>query len=109
MSINTKFFIIQSLIFYIYGINKIEIPFKSKKSFDYLDNRFLSEFYDLNLYTSIEIGSKNQKFELPIKINKYLTYIISTENVNLNSSKFNYNLSTGKMVSSFYSSFNLHY
>ena len=94
MSINTKFFIIQSLIFYIYGINKIEIPFKSKKSIDYLDNRFLSEFYDINLCTSIEIGSNNQKFELPIKINKYLTYVISTENIKLNSSKFNYNLST---------------
>ena len=83
MSINTKFFIIQSLIFYIYGINKIEIPFKSKKSIDYLDNRFLSEFYDINLCTSIEIGSNNQKFELPIKINKYLTYVISAENLNL--------------------------
>ena len=93
MLMKIKFFIFQSLIFHIYGINKIEIPFKSKKSIDYLANRFLSEFYDLNLYTSIEIGSKNQKFELPIKINKYLTYVISTENVNLNSSKFNYNLS----------------
>jgi len=92
MSIN--FFIFQSLIFYIYGINVIEIPFKSKKSIDYLENRFLSEFYDINLFASIEIGSNNQKFELPIKINKYSTYVISTENINLNSSKFNYNLST---------------
>ena len=94
MLMSTKFFIIQILIYYIYGINKIEIPFKSKKSIDYLDNRFLSEIYDINLYTSIEIGSNNQKFEVPIKINKYLTYVISTKNINLNSSKFNYNLST---------------
>ena len=58
MLMSTKFFIIQILIYYIYGINKIEIPFKSKKSIDYLDNRFLSEIYDINLYTSIEIGSR---------------------------------------------------
>ena len=81
-----KYIIFFSFIFYIYNQNKIEIIFKSNKSPNYLPNRFLSEFYDINLFANIEIGSNNQEINIPIKINKYLTYI--------NSSKFNYNSSS---------------
>ena len=89
-----KIYIFNLLLYYIYCINGIEIPFKSKKSISYLSNRFLSEFYDINLFTNIEVGSDNQNLELPIKLNKYLTYITSSEITILNSSQFNTNSSS---------------
>jgi hypothetical protein len=71
-----------------YCLDIIEIPFESKKSENYLPNRFLSQYYDINLYTKIEIGSNNQQLELPIKLNKYITYITSSALNNLKSLKF---------------------
>ncbi len=70
--------------FFFIKIYCLEIPFESKKTRNYKSNKSLSEFYDINLYTKIEIGSNNQQLEIPIKLNKFLTYITSSQNINLN-------------------------
>ena len=64
--------------FFFIKIYCLEIPFESKKTRNYKSNKSLSEFYDINLYTKIEIGSNNQQLEIPIKLNKFLTYITSS-------------------------------
>ena len=89
-----KHFIFGLLLYYIYCLNVIEIPFKSKKSNEYIENRFFSEFYDINLFANNEIGSNNQIIDIPIKINKYLTYLTGNQNINLSSPKFYDNSTT---------------
>ncbi len=85
---NVLFLLIKYLII---KNNCLEIPFESKRTLT--SKLSLSELYDINLYTKIEIGNNNQKLEIPIKLNKYLTYIISSQNINLTCLKFNDNSS----------------
>ncbi len=85
---NVLFLLIEYLII---KNNCLEIPFESKRTLT--SKLSLSELYDINLYTKIEIGNNNQKLEIPIKLNKYLTYITSSQNTNLTCLKFNENSS----------------
>ena len=85
---NVLFLLIEYLII---KNNCLEIPFESKRTLT--SKLSLSELYDINLYTKIKIGNNNQKLEIPIKLNKYLTYITSSQNINLTCLKFNENSS----------------
>ena len=70
--------------------NILKIPFESKlcKSIEEKEE-FLSNYYGQFLYTQITIGSNNQKLELALKLNKYITYLIGSKNTNLKSEYFN--------------------
>ena len=73
----------------IYCENIITIPFESKLCKSNEKEDFLINYYAQFLYTPISIGSENQKLEVALKLNKYITYLISTKNSNLKSEHFN--------------------
>ena len=80
-------FIIQ-IILYI-NASPIKLEFKSKLCKGNEKSEFLRNYYDQYLYTSISIGSNNQNLELALKLNRYITYIIGSENSELKSDYFN--------------------
>jgi len=74
--------------FYIYA-SPIKLPFKSGLCKGNENSDFLSNYYNQFLYTPITIGSNNQKLELALKLNRYITYMIGSENSKLKSNYFN--------------------
>ena len=89
MNIPTLIILINLYIDLIYCNNSIKIPFESKLCKGNENTDFLSNYYDQYLYTQISIGSENQKLEVALKLNKYITYLISSKNKNLKSEYFN--------------------
>ena len=73
----------------IYCESIITIPFESKLCKSNENEDFLSNYYAQFLYTPISIGSEKQKLEVALKLNKYITYLISSKNSNLKSEHFN--------------------
>ena len=73
----------------IFSENIITIPFESKLCKSNENEYFLSNYYSQFLYTPITIGSENQKLEVALKLNKYITYLIGSKNTNLKSEHFN--------------------
>ena len=69
--------------------NVLKIPFESKLCKGKEKEELLSNYYDQFLYTQVTIGSNNQKLELALKLNKYITYLIGSKNTNLKSEYFN--------------------
>ena len=80
-------FIIQILLYI--NASPIKLEFKSKLCKGNEKSEFLRNYYDQYLYTSISIGSNNQNLELALKLNRYITYIIGSENSQLKSDYFN--------------------
>ena len=72
-----------------YCTNILTIPFESKLCKSNEKEEFLSNYYEQFLYTQVTIGSDNQKLELSLKLNKYITYIIGSKISNLKSDFFN--------------------
>jgi len=68
---------------------QIKIPFESKLCLANQNDDFLSNYYGQYLYTSIKIGSNNQRLEVALKLNRYVTYLISSDISDLKSEKFN--------------------
>ena len=66
----------------------LKIPFESKLCKGNENNDFLSKYYGQYLYTPIKIGSNNQKLEVALKLNKYITYLIGSGISNLKSEFF---------------------
>ena len=75
-------------IFYIHA-SPVTLHFKSGLCKGNENSDFLSNYYNQYLYTPITIGSNNQKLELALKLNRYITYMIGSENSNLKSKYFN--------------------
>ena len=75
-------------IFYIHA-SPVTLHFKSGLCKGNENTDFLSNYYNQYLYTPITIGSNNQKLELALKLNRYITYMIGSENSNLKSKYFN--------------------
>ena len=75
-------------IFYIHA-SPVTLHFKSGLCKGNENSDFLSNYYNQYLYTPITIGSNNQKLELALKLNRYITYIIGSENSKLKSKYFN--------------------
>lgn len=76
--------------FFNYCIAEIKIPFESKLCINNENSEdLLSNYYNQFLYTPIKIGSENQKLEVSLKLNRYITYLISSKNTNLKSDYFN--------------------
>ena len=67
----------------------IKLHFESKLPIGVETSYFLSNYYNQYLFTKIKIGSENQNLELSIKLNRYVTYIIGSENSELKSEYFN--------------------
>ena len=67
----------------------IKLQFKSGLCKGNEKSEFLSNYYNQYLYTTITIGSKNQKLDLALKLNRYITYMLGTENSELKSDFFN--------------------
>ena len=67
----------------------IKLEFKSGLCKGNENSEFLSNYYNQYIFTPISIGSKNQKLELALKLNRYITYIIGSENSKLKSDFFN--------------------
>ena len=76
------------LIQYFTNTNPIKIPFHSKLCESNKNNDTFSQYYGQYLYTSTQIGSKKQKLDLALKLNRYITYTTSTKNTNLKSDHF---------------------
>ena len=74
--------------FYIQA-SPIKLNFKSGLCKGNEKSEFLSNYYNQYLFTQISIGSDNQKLELSLKLNRYITYIIGSENSKLKSDFFN--------------------
>ena len=66
----------------------LNIPFESKLCKGNENTDFLSNYYGQYLYTPIKIGSNNQRLEVALKLNKYITYLIGSQNSNLKSEYF---------------------
>ena len=72
--------------------SEISIPFESKLSKgNENEGNFLSNYYAQYLYTPITVGSKKQKLEVSLKLNRYISYLISSKNSKLKSDSFNEN------------------
>ena len=67
----------------------IKLSFESKLPIGVETSYFLSNYYNQYLFTKIKIGSENQNLELSIKLNRYVSYIIGSENSELKSEYFN--------------------
>ena len=90
MNIPKLICIINFLISFSYiKTSPIKLQFKSKLCKGNENSEFLSDYYDQYLYSTISIGSKNQKLELSLKLNRYITYILGSENSDLKSEYFN--------------------
>ena len=66
----------------------IKLEFKSGLCKGYENKEFLSNYYNQYLFTTISIGSNNQKIDLALKLNRYITYITGSGNSQLKSEFF---------------------
>ena len=70
--------------------SEISIPFESKLcKGNENEGNFLNNYYAQYLYTPITVGSKKQKLEVSLKLNRYISYLISSKNSKLKSDYFN--------------------
>ena len=67
----------------------IKLEFKSGLCKGNENSEFLGNYYNQYIFTTISIGSNNQKLDLALKLNRYITYIIGSENSKLKSDFFN--------------------
>ena len=67
----------------------IKLEFKSGLCKGYENKEFLSNYYNQYIFTTISIGSNNQKIDLALKLNRYITYITGSGNTQLKSEIFN--------------------
>ena len=74
---------------FIFINTELVIPFESKLCIGNEKEDILSKYYNQYLYTPIIIGSKNQRLEVALKLNRYITYLISSKNSGLKSDFFN--------------------
>ena len=75
-----------------YCKSEISIPFESKLcKGNENEGNFLNNYYAQYLYTPITVGSKKQKLEVSLKLNRYISYLISSKNSKLKSNYFNEN------------------
>ena len=89
MNIPKLICIINFLFSFYIKASPIKLNFKSGLCKGNEKSEFLSNYYDQYLFTQISIGSDNQKLELALKLNRYITYLIGSENSKLKSDFFN--------------------
>ena len=92
MNIPIIVYIFLFLTLFNYCNSAISIPFESKLcKGNENEGNFLSNYYSQYLYTPITVGSKKQKLEVSLKLNRYISYLISSKNLKLKSNYFNEN------------------
>ena len=94
MNIPILICIINFLFSFYIKASPVKLNFKSGLCKGNEKSEFLSNYYNQFLFTQISIGSDNQKLELALKLNRYITYIIGSENSKLKSDFFNEKKST---------------